>query len=76
MATNDTDYKCHIKAIQFIIKSYMIHIMPLVINSMVVFLLECREDEERQAAFCRKEASSPLLELTASFTNGATLMEI
>ena len=34
------------------------------------FLLEYREDEERQADFCRKEASSPLLEMTASFTNG------
>ena len=43
---------------------------------MGVFLLECREDEERQADFCRKEASSPLLEMTASFTNGAILMEI
>ena len=43
---------------------------------MAVFLLECREDEERQADFCRKEASSPLLETTVSFTNGAILMEI
>ena len=42
---------------------------------MVVFLLEYR-DEETQADFCRKEASSPLLEVTASFTNGAILMEI
>ena len=43
---------------------------------MAVFLLECREDEERQADFCRKEASSPLFEMTASFTNGTILMEI
>ena len=40
------------------------------------FLLECREDEERQADFCRKEASSPFLEMMASFTNSAILMEI
>ena len=32
---------------------------------MAVFLLECREDEEGKADFCRKEASSPLLEKTA-----------
>ena len=43
---------------------------------MAVFLLECREDEEKQADFCRKEASLPLLEMTASFTNGAILMGI
>ena len=43
---------------------------------MAVFLLECREDEERQANFCRKEASSPLLVVTASFINGTILMEI
>ena len=43
---------------------------------MAVFLLECREDKERQADFCRKDASSPLLETTANFTNGAILMEI
>ena len=43
---------------------------------MAVFLLECREDEERQANFCRKEASSPLLETMASFINGAILIEI
>ena len=34
---------------------------------MTIFLLECREDVERQANFCRKEA---LLEMTASFTQG------
>ena len=43
---------------------------------MAVFLLECREDEERQADFCRKEASSSLVETMASFANGATLTEI
>ena len=43
---------------------------------MAVFILECRENEERQADFCRKEASSPLLEMTASFSNGAILTEI
>ena len=43
---------------------------------MAVFLLECREDEEGQTDVCRKEASSPLLEMKASFTNGAILTEI
>ena len=43
---------------------------------MADFLLECREDEERQADFPRKEASSPVLETTASFTNSTILMEI
>ena len=43
---------------------------------MAVFLLECRKDEERQADFPSKEASSPVLEMTASFTDGAILMEI
>ena len=43
---------------------------------MTVFLLECGEDEERQAKFPRKEASSPILEMTPSFTDGATLIEI
>ena len=43
---------------------------------MDVFLLEYREDEERQAYFCRKETSLPLLETTPSFTNGAILTEI
>ena len=42
---------------------------------MAVFLLECREDEI-QTDFCRKEASSPLLEMTTSFTNGAILTNI
>ena len=40
---------------------------------MAVFPLECREDRERQIDFYRKDASSPLLEMTASFTNGAIL---
>ena len=43
---------------------------------MTVFLPECREDEERQTDFCRKETSSPVLETMASFTNGAILKEI
>ena len=43
---------------------------------MAVFLLDCREDEEKQANFYRKKASSPLLEMTVSFTIGAILMEI
>ena len=43
---------------------------------MVVFLIECREGEETQADFCRKEASSPLLETTASFINGDILMDV
>ena len=43
---------------------------------MHIFILECREDEERQAYFGRKKASPPILETTASFTNGAILMEI
>ena len=43
---------------------------------MAVFLLEGRENEEIQGDFYRKEASSPLLETTASFTNGAILAEI
>ena len=38
---------------------------------MAVFLLECREDEERQADFSSKEASSSILETTASFSDGA-----
>ena len=43
---------------------------------MAVLLVECREDEERRADFCREEAGSPLLETAASFTNGAILTEI
>ena len=43
---------------------------------MVLFLLECREDEERQADFCKIESFSPLLEITARFTNGTILTEI
>ena len=43
---------------------------------MAVFLLERREDEERQANFPSKEASLTVLETTASFTNGAILTEI
>ena len=43
---------------------------------MAVFLIECREDEERQANFPSKEASLPVLEKTTSFTDGTILMEI
>ena len=43
---------------------------------MFVFLLECREDEARQADFPSKETSSSILEMTVSFTNGAILTEI
>ena len=38
---------------------------------MVVFLLECREDEERQANFPSKEVSQSVLEMTDSFSDGA-----
>ena len=43
---------------------------------MAVFLLECREDKYRQADFPGKEASQSILEMTASFTDGAILMEM
>ena len=43
---------------------------------MAVFLQEYREDEERQANFPRKGASSSVLETTASFTDGTILTEI
>ena len=43
---------------------------------MVVFLLECGEDEERQAYFPSKETSSPVLEAMASFIDGGILTEI
>ena len=43
---------------------------------MAVFLLECREDEERQANFPSKEASLPIIEMTANFTDGVILTEI
>ena len=43
---------------------------------MAVFLLEYREAEERQVDFPSKEASSPILETMARFTNSAILMEI
>ena len=43
---------------------------------MAVFLLECRKGKEEQADICRKEASLPLLEMVASFTNGAIVTEI
>ena len=43
---------------------------------MAVFILQCKEDEKRQADYPSKEDSSPVLGMTASFTNGAILMEI
>ena len=42
----------------------------------MAFLLECQEDEEGQADFCRQVASSSILEMTASFTYGTILTEI
>ena len=42
---------------------------------MAVFLLECREDE-RYVDFPSKEASQSTLEMTASFTDAAILLEI
>ena len=38
---------------------------------MAVFLLECREEERQAANFPSKEASSPVLETTASFSDVA-----
>ena len=43
---------------------------------MAVFLLERREDEERQADFCTKEAPQSILEMMASFADSVILMEI
>ena len=43
---------------------------------MAVVLLECRGDKERQADIPCKEASSPIVEMTASFTDGPILREI
>ena len=43
---------------------------------MVVFLLECREDEERQADFHIKEGFSSILEIMTSFIDDAILTEI
>ena len=43
---------------------------------MAVILLECKEDEEKQAIFPSKEASSPILKKKTSFTDGAILTEI
>ena len=44
-------------------------------RDVAVFLLDCREDEEIQADFPSKEASSPILETMASFTDGTILNE-
>ena len=43
---------------------------------MDVLLLECRENEERKANFCRKEVTSSIIEATTSVINGAILKEI
>ena len=40
---------------------------------MTVFLLECREDEERQADFPRKRVLHSFCKTTAGFTNGTIL---
>ena len=42
---------------------------------MAVFLLQCREDEQRKANFPTKEASQSIVEMMASFTNGVILTE-
>ena len=39
-----------------------------------VFLLECKENEERQADFPSKEASQSILQIT-SFADGAIIMK-
>ena len=39
-------------------------------------MLECRKDEEKHANFPSKEAFQSILEMTASFTDSAILMEI
>ena len=39
-----------------------------------VFLLECKENEERQADFSSKEVSQPISEIT-SFADGAIITE-
>ena len=41
---------------------------------MAAFLVECREDKDKLIVV--EEASSPIFETTASFTNGAILTEI
>ena len=43
---------------------------------MVIFLLECGEDEERHADLPSKEAFQSVLETTASYTNGAILTKL
>ena len=43
---------------------------------MAVFLLECENDEERQANFSTKEASKSGLEVIASFADAAILTQI
>ena len=43
---------------------------------MAIFLLECKEDEERQANYPTKQVSQSIFEMTASFADGAILMHI
>ena len=43
---------------------------------MAVFLLECKEDEERQASYSNKETLQSILEKMTSFANSVTLLEI
>ena len=43
---------------------------------MTDLLLECKEDEERQANFSTKEASQSIIEMMASFADVAIIMEI
>ena len=43
---------------------------------MAAFLLECREDEERQANFSGEEALLSVLEINISFTDGIIVIEI
>ena len=43
---------------------------------MTVCLLECREDEERQANYLCKEASQSVIEIMVSITDTTILMKI
>ena len=42
---------------------------------MALFLLECKEDDERQDDFCYIPSPS-IWEMTASFTDGTIIVEI
>ena len=41
---------------------------------MALLLLECKQDDERQADLCVKEASSLILEMMTSFAHGSILL--